>query len=87
MDGLKRKKNIEPEKFWKEENQYQTTYKLYDVHGELDKNRNVKIGCILIGCGINDIEKNGGIEVDEEIICLVEVSRTNTLGPQSSLGS
>ena len=64
--------NIDPVKFWKDDTQYQTTYKISDVNRELDKNRKTKIGCILIGCGVNDLDDKTGSEVAEEILCTVD---------------
>ena len=64
--------NIKPDKFWRDSTEYNTTYRISDIHKELDKNKNTKIGCILIGCGVNDIEQKNGREVGEEMIATVE---------------
>ena len=51
---------------------YSTTYKVSDINRELDKNRETKIGCILIDCGVNNIEENNGREVAEDLINTVD---------------
>ena len=65
-------KHIKPELFWKQEGTiYERTYTIQDVNNALDKNRVKKIGCILISCGVNDIEDRSGREVANGLISLI----------------
>ena len=64
--------NIKPDKFWREGTKFKTTYRICDINRELDSIKNAKIGCILIGCGVNDLEELNGNEVANRIIATVE---------------
>ena len=65
-------KFLKPEKFWKTEGTvFERTATIRDIHLALDRNRNTKIGCILISCGVNDVESIGGNDVAERLITLV----------------
>ena len=65
-------KHLKPELFWKQEGTiYERTYTIRDVQNALDKNRLKRIGCILISCGVNDIEDRSGREVANSLISLI----------------
>ena len=66
-------KFFKPKMFWKTEGAfYERTYMVEDVQKALYRNRNKKIGCILISCGVNDIEQTPGKDVANKIISLVQ---------------
>ena len=65
-------KHLKPERLWKREGtQFQRTAMIKDIHHALDINRNTKIGCILISCGVNDIETTPGAEAAKGLIAVV----------------
>ena len=65
-------KGLNPEKFWKTDGSlYETTYTIQDVNRKLDANRNTSIECIVVNCGVNDIEEQSGQEVATEIISTI----------------
>lgn len=61
-------KHLKPEKFWRKGTKFERTYTLQDVKRALDTHRDVKIGCILISCGANDIEEKTGRDVARDIV-------------------
>ena len=65
-------KYLKPGKLWKREGtQFERTAMIKDISRTLDINRNTKIGCILISCGVNDIETSPGEEVAKGLIGIV----------------
>ena len=65
-------KHIKPELFWKQEGtSYERTYTLQDIQNALDKVRTKEVGCILISCGVNNIEDQSGQEVANGLIALI----------------
>ena len=45
--------------------------KLQDIQNALDKVHMKEVGCILISCGVNDLEDQSGQEVANGLIALV----------------
>ena len=65
-------KFFKPDLFWKKEGTlYERTSTIQDIGRILDKNRSNKLGCILISCGVNDIEEKSGQDVAKEMLSLV----------------
>ena len=64
--------NINPDKFWRRGSVYNTTYTIADIDRELDANLETNIGCILIGCGVNDVETRDGIEVANDMFGTIQ---------------
>ena len=65
---------------------YQTTYKVCNVHQELEENLNTKIGCILVGWYVNDIENKIGAAVAEDLIRIVNRVKNEHPGTTVVLG-
>ena len=65
-------KFLKPDLFWKKEGTiFERTSTIQDIGRILDKNRSKKLGCVLISCGVNDIEEKSGQDVAKEMLSLV----------------
>ena len=76
-------KNISPEKFGRRGSVYKTTYTIADVDRELDANIDTNNGCILVGCGVNDVETRDGLEVANDLFDTIQRIRKEY--PQTSI--
>ena len=62
-------KTLDPQKFWKTEGSlFERTYTILDVNKKLDALSGFDVGCMVVNCGVNDIEDHSGAEVAQGII-------------------
>ena len=65
-------KFLKPDLFWKKEGTiYERTPTIQDIARIMDQSRTKTFGCILISCGVNDIEEKSGQDVARELLSLV----------------